>query len=77
MRQCTGCVVGGEPLCGVKDVRGVATRYRKLPLPYGGMLNPVSALVTVREATTGRRAGARQSIGNCPGNTLELSVKKP
>ena len=46
----------------VKEFRGIATRYSKLPLMYGGMLNLVSAFVAFREATTGRAAGGRPAV---------------
>ena len=46
----------------LKEFRGVATRYCKRALMYGGLLNLVSALVALREAVSGRPAGGRPAV---------------
>ena len=45
-----------------KEFRGVATRYCKRALMYGGLLNLVSAFVALREAVSGRPAGGRPAV---------------
>ena len=46
----------------LKEFRGVATRYCKRALMYGGLLNLVSAFVALREAVSGRPAGGRPAV---------------
>ena len=55
---------GGEPVCGhpIKGFRGIATRYCKRALMYGGLLNPVSTFVAFREAVSQSPAGGRPAV---------------
>ena len=45
-----------------KEFRGIATRYGKRSLMYGGLLNPVSAFVALREAVSGRPVGGNPAV---------------
>ena len=45
-----------------KEFRGIATQYCKRSLMYGGLLNPVSALVVLRDAVSERPVGGSPAV---------------
>ena len=44
------------------EFQGIATWYGKRSLMYGGLLNPVSAFMALREAVSGRPVGGSPAV---------------